>query len=228
MNDASRTVQRTYLVLTLLTTLAASFIWGINTLFLLDAGLEQRRGVRRERVLHGRPGALRGPDRRRRRHARPAVLVHARRGDAAGLDAPLPRHVAGPRAAAGLGDRVDPARARVHVLLGRDRGVARRRAARRPASRATSRRSSGGPRSIGGVAMLVGSVSGGVIAQATNLGVPYLAAGGDARRHARRRLPLHARPRVQAAARSRARSRRSGPSSAAPSTAASATRRSAG
>ena len=39
MTDASRTVQRTYLVLTALTTLAASFIWGINTLFLLDAGL---------------------------------------------------------------------------------------------------------------------------------------------------------------------------------------------
>ena len=39
MTQAARTVQRTYLVLTLLTTLAASFIWGINTLFLLDAGL---------------------------------------------------------------------------------------------------------------------------------------------------------------------------------------------
>lgn len=35
----ARTVERTYLLLTLLTTLAASFIWGINTLFLLDAGL---------------------------------------------------------------------------------------------------------------------------------------------------------------------------------------------
>jgi len=34
-----RAVQRTYLVLLLLHTLAASFIWGINTLFLLDAGL---------------------------------------------------------------------------------------------------------------------------------------------------------------------------------------------
>src|SRR4051812_19345835 len=34
-----RSIQRTYLALTLLTTLAASFIWGINTLFLLDAGL---------------------------------------------------------------------------------------------------------------------------------------------------------------------------------------------
>src|SRR6186713_2062035 len=39
MADVSRGVQRTYLALTLLTTLAASFIWGINTLFLLDAGL---------------------------------------------------------------------------------------------------------------------------------------------------------------------------------------------
>jgi len=32
-------VRRTYIVLTLLSTLASSFIWGINTLFLLDAGL---------------------------------------------------------------------------------------------------------------------------------------------------------------------------------------------
>jgi MFS family permease len=38
-NDPAKTVERTYLVLTLLTTLASSFIWGINTIFLLDAGL---------------------------------------------------------------------------------------------------------------------------------------------------------------------------------------------
>jgi MFS family permease len=36
---SARRVQFTYLLLTLLSTLAASFIWGINTLFLLDAGL---------------------------------------------------------------------------------------------------------------------------------------------------------------------------------------------
>ena len=35
----SRTIQRTYLVLMTGNTLAASFIWGINTIFLLDAGL---------------------------------------------------------------------------------------------------------------------------------------------------------------------------------------------
>src|SRR4029077_18675549 len=40
MTDTPRTVQRTYLTLTLFTTLATSFIWGINTLFLLDAGLD--------------------------------------------------------------------------------------------------------------------------------------------------------------------------------------------
>jgi MFS family permease len=39
MNDDARRVQRTYLTLMLGNTLAASFIWGINTLFLLDAGL---------------------------------------------------------------------------------------------------------------------------------------------------------------------------------------------
>src|SRR3954464_10020610 len=38
MTDAQR-VQGTYLVLTLLTTLAASFIWGVNKFVLLDAGL---------------------------------------------------------------------------------------------------------------------------------------------------------------------------------------------
>jgi MFS family permease len=39
MNPAARKIQRIYLTLTLGNTLAASFIWGINTLFLLDAGL---------------------------------------------------------------------------------------------------------------------------------------------------------------------------------------------
>jgi MFS family permease len=39
MNPASRKIRNVYLILMLLHTLAASFIWGINTLFLLDAGL---------------------------------------------------------------------------------------------------------------------------------------------------------------------------------------------
>lgn len=39
MTEGARRIQRIYLLLTLLSTLATSFIWGINTLFLLDAGL---------------------------------------------------------------------------------------------------------------------------------------------------------------------------------------------
>ncbi len=39
MNQLARSIQRTYLILLLGNTLAASLIWGINTLFLLDAGL---------------------------------------------------------------------------------------------------------------------------------------------------------------------------------------------
>jgi len=39
MNTEALRVRRVYLLLTLLTTLASSFIWGINTLFLLSAGL---------------------------------------------------------------------------------------------------------------------------------------------------------------------------------------------
>lgn len=40
MTENARGIQRLYLTLTLLTTLAASLIWGVNTLFLLDAGLD--------------------------------------------------------------------------------------------------------------------------------------------------------------------------------------------
>jgi MFS family permease len=39
VNDEAKKVQRVYLTLTTLSTLSTSLIWGINTLFLLDAGL---------------------------------------------------------------------------------------------------------------------------------------------------------------------------------------------
>ena len=39
MKPSSRNVRRTYFLLTFLSTLATSFIWGVNTLFLLEAGL---------------------------------------------------------------------------------------------------------------------------------------------------------------------------------------------
>src|SRR4026209_412802 len=39
VNDKAGRIVKTYISLTLLSTFASSFIWGINTLFLLDAGL---------------------------------------------------------------------------------------------------------------------------------------------------------------------------------------------
>ena len=125
-------------------------------------------------------------------------------GHAARRDPALPRHVAGPGRAPRLGDRLDPARARVHVLLGRDRGLARRRAARPPASAAPWNRSSPGPRSSRGVAMLTGSVLGGVIAQVTNIGVPVPDPGRPARRDVGDRVPVHARHRLHPEAWTRA------------------------
>ena len=83
MPSAALRVQRTYLVLTLFTTLAASFIWGINTLFLLDAGLDNFEAFSANAFFTVGPGAVRDPDGRRRGHARPAVVVPARDGDAA-------------------------------------------------------------------------------------------------------------------------------------------------
>src|SRR6187401_2220997 len=43
--DTPRSVQRTYITLMLGNTLATSLIWGINTIFLLDAGLSNLEAV---------------------------------------------------------------------------------------------------------------------------------------------------------------------------------------
>src|SRR5437762_64938 len=63
---------------------------------------EQRGGLRRQRLLHGRPGRVRSADWRRGRHAWPALLLSARCRDAARVHPSLPAHVAGPCAALGL------------------------------------------------------------------------------------------------------------------------------
>ena len=147
MATPAQTVIRTYLVLTLFTTLSASFIWGINTLFLLDAGLDNTQAFAANafftlgEVLFEVPTGVVADTRGRRF----SFLLGAATLLAATLlylvmwqiHAPAPR----------LGDRLDPARPRVHVLLRRDRGVARRRAAAPPASRARSSPSLAGPRS---------------------------------------------------------------------------------
>ena len=125
-----RSIQRTYLILMLGNTLAASFIWGINTIFLLDAGLSNAEAFAANAFFTAGMVDLRGPDGRRRRHDRPADLVPARDGDPDRLDRALRAPVAGRGAVLGVGGRVDAARPRVHVLLRRGRSLARRRARR--------------------------------------------------------------------------------------------------
>ena len=116
---SSRAVQRVYLVLLLLHTLAASFIWGINTLFLLDAGLSNTEAFAANAFFTAGHGPLRGADRRGRRHARAADLVPARHTHAGALHAALSSDVADLGAVLGVGDRVGVAGPRLHLLLRR-------------------------------------------------------------------------------------------------------------
>ena len=71
-------IERTYYSLNSLFTLSASIIWGVNTLFLLDAGLEHLLGDARQRHLQRGPDPVRGAHRRRRRHHRAAGIVSDR------------------------------------------------------------------------------------------------------------------------------------------------------
>ena len=61
MPPSARSVRRTCLTLMLGNTLAASLIWGINTIFLLDAGLTNLEAFTATR-LHGRHAAVRNAD----------------------------------------------------------------------------------------------------------------------------------------------------------------------
>ena len=141
----------------------------------------EHRGICRQRVLRDRPGAVRGADRCRRGHARPTLLVPARRGDAARVHRPLPascgrstpRSSAGPwhRPCSDSGSRSSPGPPR--------RGSSTRWA--RPASRDSSRPSSGGPRPRPGRAMLVGSVLGGRRRPGDRPRCAVHPSGGDAR-----------------------------------------------
>ena len=87
-------------------------------------------GVRGQRALLRRDGAVRGADRDRGRRRRAARLLPARHGHADALDAAVRLPVGGRGGVLGVGDRVDPARPRLHVLLRRGGGVARGRAHR--------------------------------------------------------------------------------------------------
>ena len=189
-------------------TLAASFIWGINTIFLLDAGLSNLEAFAANAfftagmVLFEVPTGIVADTVGRRASYLLGTVTLTR------VDAALRAAVADRGAVLGVGARVDAARPRLHVLLRRGRGVAGRRAARDRLHRRRSSRSSGAARSSAGAAMLTGSVAGGFIAAADSLGVPVRAARRRARRDVRGRLPADARRRLHARARAAGRSPR--------------------
>ena len=171
--DAAKQVQRTYLLLTLLTTLAASFIWGINTLFLLDAGLSNTEAFAANaffavgQVLFEVPTGVIADTRGRRFSfllgAATLVLSTLLYLVMWQLHAPL----------------VGWAIASILLGLGFTFFSGATEAWLVDALTHTGFTGNlesvfGRAQTVGGVAMLIGSVAGGVIAQASNLGVPYL------------------------------------------------------
>ena len=173
MTDGGRIVQRTYLLLTLLTTLAASFIWGINTLFLLDAGLSNAEAFAANaffsvgQVIFEVPTGVVADTRGRR--------FSFMLGAATLLASTLLYLVMWQIQAPLLGWAV----ASILLGLGFTFFSGATEAWLVDALEATGFSGSleavfGRAQTVGGAAMLVGSVAGGIVAQATDLGVPYI------------------------------------------------------
>jgi MFS family permease len=173
MTDTTRSVERTYLVLTLLTTLASSFIWGINTIFLLDAGLNNAEAFAANafftlgQVIFEVPTGVIADTRGRQFSY---VL-----GAATLLLSTLLYLVMWQVHAPLLGWAI----ASILLGLGFTFFSGATEAWLVDALAATEYTGNlehifGRAQTVGGIAMLIGTVSGGVIAQATNLGVPYL------------------------------------------------------
>jgi MFS family permease len=173
MPDAALRVQRIYLTLTLFTTLAASFIWGINTLFLLSAGLDNTQAFAANafftvgQVLFEVPTGVVADTRGRRF----SFLL----GTATLLGATVLYLVMWDLKAGLLGWAI------ASILLGlgftffsgaTEAWLVDALAA--TGYRGTLERIFARAQIVTGVAMLTGSVAGGFVAQATNLGVPYV------------------------------------------------------
>jgi MFS family permease len=173
INDPARTVERTYLALTLLQTLAASFIWGINTLFLLDAGLNNAEAFAANafftvgQVLFEVPTGVVADTRGRQFSYVLGALTL--------LLSTLLYLVMWQLHASLWGWAI----ASILLGLGFTFFSGATEAWLVDALKATGFHGHlehvfGRAQTIGGAAMLVGSVSGGLIAQVTNLGVPYV------------------------------------------------------
>jgi MFS family permease len=169
----ARSIRRTYLLLQLLTTLAASFIWGINTLFLLDAGLSNTEAFAANgffalgQVIFEVPTGVVADTRGRRfsfllgaATLLVSTLLYMLMW---GWHAPFWAWAAA-SALLGLGFTFFSGATEAWLV---------------DALRATDFEGSleevfGQAQTVSGVAMLGGSVAGGFIAQATNLGVPFI------------------------------------------------------
>jgi MFS family permease len=173
VTQTPRVVQRTYLVLTLLTTFAASFIWGVNTLFLLDAGLSNAEAFAANaffsvgQVLFEIPTGVVADTRGRR--------FSFMLGAATLLASTLLYLYMWQVHAAFAGWAV----ASILLGLGFTFFSGATEAWLVDALKATGFSGNlesvfGRAQTVGGAAMLVGSVAGGFVAQATDLGVPYL------------------------------------------------------
>jgi MFS family permease len=169
----ARTVERTYLSLTLLTTLAASFIWGINTLFLLDAGLSNTEAFAANaaftvgQVLFEVPTGVVADTRGRRL----SYLLGAGTLLVSTLLYLYMWQIHAPFWGWAI--------ASILLGLGFTFFSGATEAWLVDALKATDYKGNlerifGRAQTVGGAAMLVGTVSGGIVAQLTNLGVPYL------------------------------------------------------
>jgi MFS family permease len=169
----AQSVQRTYLTLTVLTTFAASFIWGVNTLFLLDAGLSNTEAFAANaffavgQVIFEVPTGVVADTRGRRF----SYLLGAITLLASTLLYYLMWQVHAPF--------IGWALASILLGLGFTFFSGATEAWLVDALNATGFAGTleavfGRAQTVSGAAMLVGSVAGGVVAQAGDLGVPYL------------------------------------------------------
>ena len=176
MNSSARRVQTLYLVLTLLHTLAASLIWGINTLLLLDAGLSNTQAFTANAfftaglVLFEIPTGIVADTRGRRTSylfgtvtLALTTLLYLLMWQ---LEAPLWAWAL-TSVFLGLGFTFFSGAVDAWLVDAlTESGYFR--------EHGTLERVLGKGEIVAGAAMLCGSIAGGVIAQATNLGVPYL------------------------------------------------------
>ncbi len=195
MAVSAKQILRTYVTLTLLSTFASSFIWGINTLFLLDAGLTITQAFAANafftlgEVLFEVPTGVVADTFGRRT----SYLLGSATLFVSTLLYLLMWRVHGPFWAwavtsilLGLGFTFFSGATEAWLVDG----------LKFAKYSGTLESAFAKGQIAGGVAMLTGTLAGGAIAQATSLGVPYILAGGDARADVPRRIPLDARRRI--------------------------------